>query len=267
MAQSIGEMVGAIAAFDNDFIVIEDEEMSAIDDMNQQELFTALEMAQAVAESPLEVAYSNPLEDFKQLIVEVNNSVTFFYQRPLEMKQKAYERLYGILRHCEAAVDNLSSAFGNTEQRVQEVSYGAQELTFAFGGLCLNGSALIVLEQKKKLDAELLHFGEQKTKFFSFVHEDLYPFLELVGRIVADRSGFITLGYLLRFVTEALQIVRYLETSADCLHKLLFRTTQAMDYSMKKYRDGDGAHLDTSDNETEPEDALDIPMVRKKPRV
>ena len=254
--------VGAVSAF-------EDESMSGVDDMNdmnEQELLTALEMAQVVAESPLEVAYSVSLEDFKRMIVEVNNSVTFFYQRPLALKQKAYERLYGLLRHCEAVVDDLSSAFTKTEQHIQEVIYGAQELIFAFGGLCLNGSALIVLEQKKKLEAELLYFEERKGNFFSFVHEDLYPFLELVGGIVSDRSGFITLGYLLRFVTEALQVVRNLEASSNCLHKLLFRTTQAMDYSIKKYRDGDGAHLDTSDSETEPEDALDIPLVRKKPR-
>jgi len=246
---------------------VEDMEVSQFTLGDTTEFWVTLEMAAHVTHSPLAVAYSPYLEDFKKLISDVNNSVTLFHRRPQDQINKAYKALHALLQNCVEKIEEMRHAFNETDVQGQEICNGAQSLVFAFGGHCLNGSAYIVLTQKKVLAAQLEQFQELKTLFFNFADNSVFNFLERVGNIVADRSGVITLHFLLQFVTEAIEIVRKLETCSDALHKAFYRTTQAMDYAVKKFRDGNGAHLDTSDSDTEQEDALDIPIVRKKPRV
>jgi hypothetical protein len=237
----------------------------------------------ALGESALEVAFVHPLEDFKKSLLEVSSSVGLFYD--VRLKYKSYEKLYKLLQVCVGHVDELSVSFQSTSEHVQEILGGAQDLVYAFGGdavqaprmrgECLTGSACLVVVEKRKLEAEFVNLSERKNQFWSFVHESLYPFVEHVGEIVSSQSGFITLGYLMRFVSEGLGVVHRLETCGSCLHKGLYRTMQSMDYSIRKYRDGPNggaqgspcSHLDTSDSETEPEDALDIAIVRKKRRL
>jgi hypothetical protein len=239
--------------------------------------------AEALCESALEVAFVHPLEDFKKSLLEVSSSVGLFYD--VRLKYKSYEKLYKLLQVCVGHVDELSVSFQSTSEHVQEILGGAQDLVYAFGGdavqaprmrgECLTGSACLVVVEKRKLEAEFVNLSERKNQFWSFVHESLYPFVEHVGEIVSSQSGFITLGYLMRFVSEGLGVVHRLETCGSCLHKGLYRTMQSMDYSIRKYRDGPNggaqgspcSHLDTSDSETEPEDALDIAIVRKKRRL
>ena len=243
-----------------------EEEESYPETCVAEEVFSmSVTTAEALCESALEVAFVHPLEDFKKSLLEVSSSVVLFYD--VRLKYKSYEKLYKLLQVCVGHVDELSVSFQSTSEHVQEILGGAQDLVYAFGGECLTGSACLVVVEKRKLEAEFVNLSERKNQFWSFVNESLYPFVEHVGEIVSSQSGFITLGYLMRFVSEGLGVVHRLETCGSCLHKGLYRTMQSMDYSIRKYRDGDGAHLDTSDSETEPEDALDIAIVRKKRRL
>jgi hypothetical protein len=239
-------------------------ELEALADTRDLSFWDALAAAERVVSSPMEVAYAEPLEDFKKLLHEVNNAIPLFYQRPLAEGRKAYHKLLTLLEYCRDKGEQMHHAFAATDLHFHEVSNAAEELIFAYGEHSLNGSAYTVVAQRRVLEAERLELQPNKKLFYDFLDNNVFPFLELLGNIVRNQTGFITLGFILQFVTEGLQVVHRLEIRSKNMHKALFRTCQAMQYSMDKFREGSGSRLDSSDSDTEPEDALNIPVVRKK---
>ena len=246
---------------------IEDPELHFIlSDYKPLGFWDTIAAAERLVHAPMGVDFAEPLRQFKIIIQEINASVCLFYQCPLSKKKKAYGVLYTLLENCRDQGEELQNAFAATELHFHEVSNAAQELIFAYGEHCLNGSAYAVVAQKKVLDLQREDFDVNKRFLFHFLETNVFPFLETVSHVIDDPTGnsFITLGFILQFVTEGLQVVNRLDICNGGMSKALFRTVQAMEYSISKFREGHGAHLDTSDSETEPEDALDIPIVRKK---